>query len=222
MPETRPSVLTGTLVAEAAGDTLVGAVVLSLAVAFGAAPALGLPGLETALWVVGGLVVAALLWAAARRIGGRPARTGRLRAALAGVGEGCAPLGRPGWFAVRVLPWQVASRLFRGAAIASFLLAFGLPAGVAAVLLVMLAQTGGRLLPLAPAGAAAAVGMITAGFVPATGAAVSAGAVAAFMVGMSGILTAAGAAITVAIVGPSGVRSCIRASRSARAADATA
>ncbi len=96
MPDARPSVLTGTLVAEAAGDTLVGAVVLALAVAFGAAPALGLPGLETALWVVGGLLVAVLLWAAARRIGGRPTRTGRLRRALAGVGEGCAPLGRPG------------------------------------------------------------------------------------------------------------------------------
>ncbi len=64
----------------------------------------------------------------------------------------------------------------------------------------MLAQTGGRLLPLAPASAAAAVGMLTAGFAPATGAAVSVGAVATFMVGMSTILTITGAALTAAIV----------------------
>ena len=41
---TRGSVLTGTLVAEAAGDALVGAAVIGLAVALGAAPHFGLPG----------------------------------------------------------------------------------------------------------------------------------------------------------------------------------
>ncbi len=64
----------------------------------------------------------------------------------------------------------------------------------------MMAQTGGRVLPLAPASAAAAVGMLTAGFAPATGAAVSASAVAAFMIGMSTVLTVAGAAITFGII----------------------
>jgi hypothetical protein len=65
---------------------------------------------------------------------------------------------------------------------------------------VMLAQSGGRVLPLAPASAAAAVGMLTAGFGPATGATVHASTVAAFMVGMSTILTIAGVAITVTII----------------------
>src|SRR5204862_289371 len=92
-----------------------------------------------------------------------------------------------------VLPWQLGSRLLRGGAIACFLAAFHLPAGVAAVLLVMLAQTGGRLLPLAPFSAAAAVGVLTAGFGPATGATVTGGQVAAFMIGMSTVLTIAGA-----------------------------
>ena len=225
VPEARSSVLTGTLVAEAAGDTLVGAVVLLLAVALGAAPALGLPGAETALWVGGVVAGLALVWMAARRInGGSIGGSGRVRRALSGVGAGCSSLTRPGEFACRVLPWQVASRMFRGVAIACFLLAFGLPAGVAAVLLVMLAQTGGRLLPLAPASAAAAVGMLTAGFAPATGAAVSAGAVAAFMVGMSGLLTLAGAALTVAIVsltaGPGALAALWRASRPRRPARA--
>ena len=226
MPEERASVLTGTLVAEAAGDTLVGVAVLLLAVALGAAPALGLPGLETSLWIAAAVTASVLLWVTARRIGGRPARPGRARRLLSGIGAGCAPLTRPAEFARYVLPWQVASRGFRGAAIACFLAAFGLPAGIAAVLLVMLAQTGGRLLPLAPASAAAAVGMMTAGFAPATGAAVSAGAVTAFMVGMSGLLTAAGAVLTVAVVsltaGPGALAALWRAARPRRPARAPA
>ena len=99
-----------------------------------------------------------------------------------------------------MLPWQTLSRVLRGAAIACFLAAFHLPAGPAAVVLVMIAQTGGRVLPLAPASAAAAVGMLTAGFGPATGATVGAGSVAAFMIGMSTVLTVAGAALTFAII----------------------
>ena len=162
----------------------------------------------------------------ARRLGAGPAPEGRLRQALSGVGVGCGPLTRPGEFALRVLPWQLASRGFRGLAIGCFLAAFGLPGGAAAVLLVMLAQTGGRLLPLAPASAAAAVGMLTAGFAPATGAVVSAGAVTAFMVGMSSLLTVTGAALTVAIVsltaGPGALAALWRAARPRRAARATA
>jgi len=188
------SVLTGTLVAEAAGDALVGAVVIGLAVALGAAPAFGLPGPETALWIAGGLALAAMLGLVVHR------RGGRLRGIASGVGRGCAPLGHPATFARRVLPWQAASRALRAAAIACFLLAFGLPAGVAAVLLVMLAQSGGRLLPLAPASAAASVAMLAAGFGPATGTAVPAATVAAFMMGMSLLLTFAGAVLGVAVI----------------------
>jgi uncharacterized membrane protein YbhN (UPF0104 family) len=202
VPESRPSVVTGTLVAEAAGDTFVGVAVLIAAVALGVAPAFGLPGAETAGWVAAALAVAgAALLIARRRRGPRtPARAARVRAVAEGVGAGCAALGHPVTYGRTVLPWQAGSRLLRGAAIACFLAAFHLPAGAAAVVLVMLAQTGGRLLPLAPASAAAAVGMLTAGFGPATGAAVDAGAVAAFMIGMSTVLTVAGAALAFAIV----------------------
>jgi Lysylphosphatidylglycerol synthase TM region len=201
LPHTRTSTLAGTLVAEAAGDTFVGVVLIVMAVAFGVAPAFGLPGAETAAWAGGVLVVAALLVAIARRMGyGGARRAGRVRGVLAGVAAGCAPLAHPVNYGCTVLPWQVASRVLRGASLSCFLLAFGLPAGVAAIVLVMLAQSGGRVLPLAPASAAAAVGMLTAGFGPATGAAVHASTVAAFMVGMSTILTIAGVAITVTII----------------------
>ena len=64
----------------------------------------------------------------------------------------------------------------------------------------MLAQSGGRLLPLAPASAAASVAMLAAGFGPATGTTVHAADVAAFMIGMSLLLTLAGAVLAVAVI----------------------
>ena len=192
--DTGNSVLTGTLVAEAAGDALVGAAVIALAVALGAAPAFGLPGAET-LALAGGVLALLALVALVLRL-----RGGRAAGIAAGIGRGCSPLGHPLTFARCVLPWQAASRALRAGAIACFLLAFSLPAGAAAVLLVMLAQSGGRLLPLAPASAAASVAMLAAGFGPATGAHVQTADVAAFMVGMSLLLTLAGAVLAIAVI----------------------
>jgi len=215
--DTRSSVLTGTLVAEAAGDAVVGAAVLGLALALGTAPALGLPGTETLAWAGGALAVLAVIVYVLRRRGGRAARI------AAGVGRGCAPLGHPIVFACRVLPWQIGSRALRGAAIACFLLAFSLPAGAAAVLLVMLAQSGGRLLPLAPASAAASVAMLAAGFGPATGTHVASSQVAAFMVGMSLLLTAAGAVLAIGVICAGADRAAVwRALRPRRRAAAVA
>jgi len=192
--DTRSSVLAGTLVAEAAGDALVGAAVIGLAVALGAAPAFGLPGPATLAAAGGAIALLAVVALVLHRRGGRMSRI------AAGVGRGCAPLGHPATFARRVLPWQAGSRALRAAAICCFLLAFSLPAGAAAVLLVMLAQSGGRLLPLAPASAAASVAMLAAGFGPATGTTVHAADVAAFMIGMSLLLTLAGAVLAIAVI----------------------
>ena len=215
--DTRSSVLTGTLVAEAAGDAVVGAAVLGLALALGTAPALGLPGTETLAWAGGALAALAVIVYVLRRRGGSAARI------AAGVGRGCAPLGHPIVFACRVLPWQNGSRALRGAAIACFLLAFSLPAGAAAVLLVMLAQSGGRLLPLAPASAAASVAMLAAGFGPATGTHVASSQVAAFMVGMSLLLTAAGAVLAIGVICAGADRAAVwRALRPRRRAAAVA
>jgi uncharacterized membrane protein YbhN (UPF0104 family) len=217
--ETGASVLTGTIVAEAAGDTLVGVLVLVLAVVLGAAPALGLPGLTVALWAGGALALGGVAVIAARRLRPRGgAGRGRLRGFLSGVGRGCTPLTHPLRFGGRVLPWQVASRLLRGAAVICFLAAYHLPATPAAALLVMLAQSGGRLLPLAPASVGASVAMLAAGFGPATGAVASATALAAFLLGMSTILTVIGAAVTLAIVGPRATAAAVRARRRPAAA----
>jgi hypothetical protein len=80
-----------------------------------------------------------------------------------------------------------------------FLAAFGLPAGPEAVALVMLAQGGGRLLPLAPASVAATVAVLAASFPVATGTDVSAGALTAFIVGMSSLLTLVGVVLAAGI-----------------------
>src|SRR5918999_1333915 len=132
--------LAGTIVAEGAGELLVGAALLSIAIAAGLGPEFGAPGL---LWIGPALAGAGLIAVVV-------ACTPRLRAIARGVGRGCAPLKCPAAYPPGVLPWQIASRVCRLGALACFLAAFGLPASFAAVLLVTAAQSGGRLGPFAP------------------------------------------------------------------------
>lgn len=186
-------VLAGTLVAEGTGEALTGAVILAVALAIGLGPEPAVPGASALAWVAAAVVVAAV----AARLVWRSARGRRL---AAGVGSGCAMLGAPRAYARRVLPWQLASRLLRAAALCCFLVAFGLPATPAAVLLVMLAQGGGRLLPFAPASVGATVAVLAAAFPAVTGTPVGAGAIAAFMIGTSTVLTVAGIALTAVVV----------------------
>ena len=181
--------LAGTLVAEGAGELLVGAALLAVAVSAGLGPELGAPSL---VWIAPAVLLVGLVAALV-------VRTPRLRAIARGVGRGCAPLKCPGAYARGVLPWQVASRACRLGALACFLAAFGLPASFAAVLLVTAAQSGGRLVPFAPASVGAGAAMLAAGFGPVTGVTVPVGELAAFFVGTSVVLTVVGAALTLAI-----------------------
>jgi hypothetical protein len=189
LPEAGCPLLAGTLVAEGVGELAVGAALIALALVLGFAP---LPGAPDLVWAVPAVV--AVLGAAVAI-----ARVPRLRAVAAGVGRGCAPLRAPGDYARAVLPWQLASRACRLGALACFLAAFGLPATPAAVLLVVGAQTGGRLLPFAPASVGAGAAMLAAAFEPVTGAALPAGQVAAFFVGTSAVLTLVGSVFALGI-----------------------
>ncbi len=191
-------VLAGTLVAESAGEAFGGAMLLGLALALGVAPALGAPG-GAAVWAL--LAVTCAVVGAALLV----RRSGRCRCFAARVGRGCVLLRRPGRYAREVLPWQAASRACRAASLGCFLLAFGLPAVPAAILLVMAAQGGGRLLPFGPAAVGAGAAMLAAAFEPVTGRAVPAADLAAFFVGMTTALTVVGACLTAAI--------CVRAAR---------
>jgi hypothetical protein len=178
-------VLTGTLVAEAAGEAAIGVALLAAAATAGLGPGVGLPAPALLAVAAAALIVASAI---------RPVR--RLAASVA---RGACALRSPGRYAYSVLPWQAASRLARGAAIACFLIAFGLPATVPAVLLVMLAQGGGRALPFAPASVGAGAAILAAAFEPVTGTAVDPARLAAFYVGTSVVLTAVGVVLAVIV-----------------------
>jgi uncharacterized membrane protein YbhN (UPF0104 family) len=198
LPKTGAPRLAGTLVAEGAGELATGVVLLAVAVLFGVGPHFGAPS-AAALWIVPAAVAAV----GALVLLGR--RVAWVRRVGAGVAGGCAQLRCPRAYAVQVLPWQLASRLFRAAALACFLAAFGLPVTPAVVLLVMFAQGSARLLPFAPASVGAGAAMLAATFEPVTGTAVPAGQVAAFFLGTSTALTVVGTVLALTI--------CLRAAR---------
>jgi hypothetical protein len=195
LPGTGYPLLAGTLAAEGAGELAVGAALVAVALTLGVGPEIAAPSGSA-------LAVAALVAAAA---GLAAALSPGVRRVARGAGRGCAALRCPRAYARGVLPWQVASRACRLGALACFLAAFGLPAVPAAVLLVVFAQTGGRLLPFGPASVGAGVAVLAAGFEPITGTAVPAGQLAAFFVGTSTLLMLVGLALAVPI--------CLRTAR---------
>ena len=192
--------LAGTLIAEGVGEIVVGVLLLAVALAFGAGPQLGL-STTTAMVLAGAAVAVLALLALTRRVP-------RLRRIATGVGRGCAPLRAPGTYACGVLPWQLASRACRLCSLGCFLAAFGVPVSLAAVLLVALAQGGGRLVPFAPASVGASVALLAASFGPVTGSSVSAERLAAFFIGTSTVLTVVGTALALVI--------CLRSQASAK------
>src|SRR3954471_21540875 len=208
-PGTSGALLTGTLVAECAGETALGGALLALGLAVGVGPDLG-PSASTGLYALAALLAAAAGYLLVRR-------STRVRGFLARAVHGCALLRCPKAYGRRVLPWQVASRLCRLAALACFLAAFALPATPAAVLLVVFAQSGGRLLPFSPASVGAGAALLAATVQPVTGTTVPPAQIAAFFMGTSAVLTVVGAALALAIC----LRSAAQASANARPTVAT-
>ena len=137
------ALLTGTLVAETVGETLLGFGLLALALAIGVVPS-ATPSTKLALYVVAGLSALTGLWLIGRR-------SGKVQRFLARVKTGCAMVKCPRTYARHVLPWQLLSRVLRLASLGCLLAAFHLPATLAAVLLVTFAQCSGRLVPFSPA-----------------------------------------------------------------------
>ena len=203
-PGTGCALLTGTLVAEAAGECALGAALLALALAIGVGPELG-PSTTTALYVAAGVLA----------LDRRPCCIGRRSSRVRGV-----PLARRAAAARRCAARRpTRATCCRGSSPAAccgsarsacFLAAFGLPATPAAVLLVVFAQSSGRLVPFSPASVGAGAAILAATFEPVTGTAVPAAQVAAFFVGTSTVLTVVGTVLALAIcaqasakVGPS-------------------
>jgi hypothetical protein len=78
--------------------------------------------------------------------------------------------------------------------------AFSLPVTPATVVLVMAAQGGGRILPLAPASAGLRLAMLSYGFVEVTGHPVDIAAITAFTFGVGAVMAMSGLAVASAIL----------------------
>jgi hypothetical protein len=108
------------------------------------------------------------------------------------LAQGLRILRRPRRFAIGVASWQALGRLIRLGSLAAFMQAFSLPVTPATVVLVMAAQGGGRIIPLAPASAGLRLAMLSYGFVETTGHAVDIAEITTFTFGVGALLMLAG------------------------------
>jgi Lysylphosphatidylglycerol synthase TM region len=125
----------------------------------------------------------------------------RLRPLLARLSLGLAILRRPRDYLLGVVTWQALGRVIRLGSLACFLAAFGLPVTLATVVLVMAAQSGTRVIPMAPASGGLRIAMLGWGFVEVTGGAVDIARITAFSFGVGAALFVTGLAISGAILG---------------------
>jgi uncharacterized membrane protein YbhN (UPF0104 family) len=133
--------------------------------------------------------------------------------------QGVTILGQPRRFLTGVASWQALGRLIRLGSLAAFMQAFHLPVTVPTVVLVMAAQGGGRILPLAPASAGLRLAMLSYGFVEVTGHAVDIAAITTFTFGVGALLMLAGLLVGLVALGAEletrSPRVAIRAAREA-------
>jgi Lysylphosphatidylglycerol synthase TM region len=205
-PGTRWSTLIATFVPETLFEIVVGIGLVIWALSLGFLPVptapSELPSLDISLIVrhpfvsTGAAAVAGvallLLFRTLRR---------RARDLLQHLRQGLAILDRPRDFVRGVVGWQVLARIIRLGSLACFMVAFALPVTVSTVVLVMAAQGGGRIIPIAPVSAGLRLAMLTYGFVAVTGDAVDIASITAFAFGMGATLLIAGLAISIAILG---------------------
>jgi Lysylphosphatidylglycerol synthase TM region len=140
-------------------------------------------------------ITSALVAAAATAVGWLLVRL--LRAQLR---QGAAILAMPRRFLTGVVSWQALARLIRLGSLAAFMAAFGLPVTTATVVLVMAAQGGGCILPLAPASAGLRLALLSYGFVQVTGQHIDIATITAFTFGVSAVLALAGLVLALTII----------------------
>lgn len=117
------------------------------------------------------------------------------------LAQGVAILRQPRRFITGVASWQALGRVIRLASLAAFMQAFSLPVTPATVVLVMAAQGGGRIIPLAPASAGLRLAMLSYGFVETTGHAVDIAEITAFTFGVGALLMLAGLLVGLGALG---------------------
>jgi uncharacterized membrane protein YbhN (UPF0104 family) len=224
IPGSRWSTLAATFVPETLFETAFGTALVIWALARGFLPvpnAVGeVPAYDVSLFVehpvissavtIGVLAALYALWRWARRRG---------RVTVERVKQGLAILGSPKLFLTGVVSWQAAARLIRLGSLAAFMGAFHLPVTLSTVVLVMAAQGGGRIIPLAPASTGLRLAMLSYGFVEVTHQAVDIAAITTFTFGVGAVLMLSGLVIALTIIGREfGTLSPKRALAAARAA----
>jgi hypothetical protein len=141
----------------------------------------------------------------------------RSRALWLRLRQGVAILRTPRRFVTGVVTWQALGRVVRLGSLACFLSAFGLPATPAAALLVMAAQSGGRVIPFAPVSAGLRLALLIYGLVAVTGRPVDPGAIAVFTFGVSATLFVTMLTISLVLIarelGTRSPRATLRAAR---------
>ena len=181
LPKATWAALAGTLAVEGSFEVVCG-LMLTFAAAWLGISSLGAP--SPAL-IAGAFVAAAAIAVLA-------ARSARVRGIVREVRRGFAVLqDRRRWLR-EVLPWQVAARLLRFAAVACFLLTFGLPAAPAVVIAACAAQGSGAIVPLPGAGPATWAAALLVTLPIAAGHSIPAGSVAALAVVQPLMLTLVG------------------------------
>jgi uncharacterized membrane protein YbhN (UPF0104 family) len=224
IPGSRWSTLAATFLPETLFETAFGTALVIWALVRGFLPvpnAVGeVPSYDVSLFVehpiistvatVGALAALYGLWRLARRRG---------RVTAERVKQGLAILGSPRLFITGVVSWQALARLIRLGSLAAFMQAFSLPVTLSTVVLVMAAQGGGRIIPLAPASTGLRLAMLSYGFVEVTHQAVDIAAITTFTFGVGAVLMLAGLVIALTIIGREfGTLSPRRALAAARAA----
>ncbi|QEC48202.1 hypothetical protein FSW04_11925 [Baekduia soli] len=225
LPGSRYSTLAATSLPETLFESALGAVLVVWMLARGFLPVPAAPGdlpgpdastvVEHPVLAAASVAAAVLLTVVVLRWAGR-----RSRVLLDRLRQGLTILRRPRLFMTGVATWQALGRVIRLGSLACFLNAFGLPATVGTAVLVMAAQSGGRIVPIAPVSTGLRIVLLAYGLVEVTGRPVDPGAITVFTVGVSATLFVVMLAISVTIVARElGAHTPRGALRAARAVD---
>lgn len=115
--------------------------------------------------------------------------------------QGVLILRQPRRFVTGVGSWQALARLIRLGSLAAFLQAFSLPVTPATVTLVMAAQGGGRIIPVAPASVGLRLAMLSYGFIEVTGQVVDIAQITAFTFGVGALVMLTGLIVGLGALG---------------------
>jgi Lysylphosphatidylglycerol synthase TM region len=205
IPEGRYSTLVASFVPEGLFETLCGIALLVWALAQGFIPVptsrLELPTLDVSFVInhpiLSSIIVAGLAigsWFAFRWL----RRNGELF--LERLKRGLAIFEHPRDYLTGVVTWQAAGRVVRLGSLACFMAAFAIPVTAASVVLVMAAQGGGRIIPIAPASGGLRLAMLSYGLPEVTGQPVDIANITAFTFVVGAVLLVVSLTISLVII----------------------